>query len=296
MIKFKVSKDRQNFINKKFFRKDKVINRFVSDMEAVLKKAVQSITDHEFETGRLKDPSLTELYPIANKFYHNVIAESFKTSQEEKKLINKDKKNKASNKRLASKLPEALPKNIPQDLRGLEKLFRDKRFWPAIMKRSKAIVDRLRKSYLQKLRRKFKELIPRIRDNEITTEQAKNKMMHVWQASKPRVELIFRTETTKYFAKTQVAFFKNDSEIIGFIFDSVPDRSRTDICKSRHGLIFTWDMTGEYSIDRNSPPCHFNCRSHLIALANTDENNELLNDSRRDPRTKKIVDLPQGWR
>lgn len=289
MIKIRVSKKQHAFIKKKYSRKNRVINKFVIQMEEVLKNAVESVFKTGMITNTFVEPPLVRIGVVLEEFYRDVLTQAFKTSQDEKKIaIKKVKK--------LSKLPEGIPRSLPQDLRGLEKLFRDRRLWPMIMKRSKILEDRLRKAYLQKLRRKFNDLMPKIRAGELHPADAKKKMMKVWDASKSRVELIFRTETTKYFGKVQVAFFKGDPDIIGFQFDSIPDKARTDICRCRHGLIFRPDHNGKNSITCNTPPCHYNCRSHFIALANTEENVKMVADPRLDPENKKLVDLPKGWR
>jgi len=161
------------------------------------------------------------------------------------------------------------------------------------MKRNKAIVDRVRKAYLAKLQRKFRAIVPRLDANAITPAEAKKEMMSAWEASKSRVELIFRTETSTYFGKTQVNFFNSDPQIIGFLFDSVRDAARTEICRSRHGLIF---RPRTKLLEQNTPACHYNCRSHLIPLANTPYNRKLLDDPSRDPANHKLAPLPHGWR
>jgi SPP1 gp7 family putative phage head morphogenesis protein len=164
------------------------------------------------------------------------------------------------------------------------------------MKRSRALSERMKKQYLQKLKRKFNKIVPMLTRGEISPADAKKEMMNVWGASKSRVETIFRTETTNYFGKVQVNFFQDDDEIIGFLFDSNIDSSITDICRSRHGMIFTKEHTGKNSLAYNTPALHYNCRSHLIPLANTPENRKLLEDVSRDPSKHKLAELPDDWR
>jgi SPP1 gp7 family putative phage head morphogenesis protein len=277
MVPFAIPEWRKDQIERKRQRENMVINYAVSETEKVLKNAIDTIVDYGSATGTWIAPSLHQLDNIGESFYRSVISQAYYTCQDEKRA-------QKGQKRLAK---TSLPIGLPKTLRGLEKLFRDKRYWPKIMKRSQKIVDRLRKSYLQKLQRKFKDLMPQIREGGLSINDAKKKMMTIWDASKPRVELIFRTETTTYFGKTQVAFYNDDDEIIGYLFDSVRDIGRTEICKVRHGLIFTKKHKGELSISRNTPSLHYNCRSHLIALANTRDNVKMLSEPARDPENKK---------
>lgn len=282
MIPFKIPNWRKRLIDQKYQKKASVINQAVSSMETVMGEAIDYILEHFYKTGRYLEPSLAKMDQVSETFYRSVVTIAFHTASDEKKGAQGKKK-----------LSSALPLGLPRTLKGMEKIFRDKRSWPVIMKRSKILTDRLRKQYLQKLQRKFKALLPRIQANAITPLEAKKAMMNTWDASKSRVELIFRTETTTYFSKTQTAFFSGDPEIIGFLFDSVRDTSRTVWCQDRHGLVF---RPGTKELRENTPACHWNCRSHLIPLANTSYNRTLLEDPRRDPSNRKIAPLPPGWR
>ena len=267
-------------------RKDLLISRTVTDMETVMRKAVDAIIDHANLTGKFFDPPLNGMFQVSDNFYFHIVEQSWYATQEEKNA-------QKGKKRLALK---DAPIGLPRDLKSMEKIFRDKRYWPKILKRSKTLTERLRKSYLQKLRRKFKDLWPQLSSGTLGPKEAKAKMMQAWDASKSRVETIFRTETTTYFAKVQTNFFQSDPEIIGFLFDSVRDIARTDICKSRHGMIYRKEYTGIHSISYNTPSLHFNCRSELIPLANTPENQKMVDDPKRDPRKHITVPLPKGWR
>ena len=268
---------RKDQLDLKYQRQNMVINKAVVATEKVLLHAVNYIVDHGVKTGHWHPPSLNELYAINETFYRDVISQAYYACQDEKKV-------QRTKKRLAK---AKWPTGIPKDLRGLEKLFRDKRYWPMIMKRSKKIVDRVRKKYLMLLQRRFSKILPELRAGEITKEDVRAQLMKTWEATKPRVELIFRTETTTYFGKTQVAFFNDDEEIIGFLFHSVKDIGRTAICKVRHGLIFTKKHEGELSLTRNTPALHYNCRSDLIPLANTPDNVKMLEDPQLNPENHK---------
>lgn len=284
MIPFKLPPWRKAVIKKSTRRKSKVIHSTVYDMERVMHKVVEKIINTGFITGRYFQPSLNEINVISDRFYLSVIQEAFYSSEDEKKA-------QKGKKKLAGGL-----KGIPKDLNDLAQVFQDKKYFKAIMNRSRRMSEKLKKAYLQKLKKKFKKLIPMITSGKITVADAKKEMREVWQASKSRVETIFQTETTNYFAKVQVEFFIDEPEILGFLFDSAGDSSTTDICRSRHGMIFRPDHTGKNSIAHNMPSCHFRCRSHYIPLANTPENRKLLEDTKRDPAKNVLVPLPKDWR
>lgn len=273
---------RKAHIHEKFKRKDRVRDHAVASMERVMHAAVDYILEHWRATGRYVEPSLNAMYAVSEHFYRSVITEAFHSSKQEKHA-------QSGEKRLAKPGPIGLPKRLPQ----LEKVFRDHRYWPKVMKRSTKLTDRLRKQYLKKLERKFKEIVPRMDSGELTPAQAKEHLQSTWKASKSRVNTIFQTETTTYFARTQVAFFDGDAEIIGFLFDAKRHVTRTKWCDDRHGLVY---RPGTALLYQNTPACHWHCYSHLIALANTPYNRRLLEDPDRDPSRRKVAPLPPGWR
>ncbi len=290
MIPFRSPKWKVRAINAKIIQQNKIIKRAVIEMDRVMQKAIDDLWTNYEKTGQYLEPPLNDMYEVSNDFYHRVIMGAANASQQEKKIINKneDVLPKESKKRLS-----AWPTGIPRDLASLEKLFRNKINWPVVMKRSKKITDRVRTRYLQKLQRKFKIVIPKLDQGEITPQEAKKELMEAWKATKPRVELIFRTETTTYFGKTQTAYFNGDPDIIGFLFDSIKDTSSTRWCRSRHGIVY---RPRTKLLTENTPACHWNCRSHLIPLANTEYNRKMLEDPNRDPELRKVEPLPPGWR
>ncbi len=285
MKPFKLPKRHGFHIKARYRTKDKVINAVVRAMEAEMKKAVDYIFENMIEgSDHFPQPTLNGMDEISDRFYRHVLTEAFHESKKEKPAqVDAPRKKKL----------EKLPVGLPKSLKDMEKVFRDRRYWPTVMKRSKKVTEKLRKAYLEKLRRKFNDVVPRMRSGELTPQEAKKQMMGAWDASKSRVETIFRTETTTYFTKTQIAFFDGDEDIIGFLFDAVKDSSSTSICRSRHGLVY---RPGSKLLRENAPPCHYNCRSQFIALANIPSNNKLLSDSSRDPEKRKVTPLPLGWR
>lgn len=285
MKPFQIPRWRKRQIRQKMMEQERVTSIAISDMERAMRRAVAYIVDNTLTKGSMPEPTLNEMFGVSEDFYRNVVRSAWRCSEDEQRL-------QKGKKRLAS----GLPTGMPRTLRDLESLFRDHRYWPKIMKRSGVLTERLRKAYLQKLRRKFRDLQPQLLDGRISPTEAKEKMMDAWDASKSRVQTIFRTESTKYFAKTQTAFFSSDPAIIGFLYDSIADHARTDICRSRHGLIFRPGTTGPKGLSENTPALHWNCRSHLIALANTPHNRKLLEDPDRDPKNRTLVPLPEGWK
>ena len=286
MKPFTIPKWRKALIDKKYARKAKVIAKVVDAFDAIVLFAIESVILHYKKTGHYAEPTLNGLEMAGEHFYRSVIKESVADAE--------DQKSQQGGKKKLAKAKG--PTGIPNNLRTMEQIFRNPKMWPRIMKRNKSLCDSIRKQYKQKLARKFRDLVPRMMAGDISPDEAKMQMQDDWKASKSRVETIFRTETTNYFAKTQVSFFKNDPDIIGFLYDSIKDSSRTDICRSRHGLIYRQEYKGEISIRSNTPALHYNCRSHFIPLTDTPANRKMISDPRRDPAKVKVTPLMPGWR
>jgi SPP1 gp7 family putative phage head morphogenesis protein len=287
MKPFKTPHWRQKLIDQKYSKQDKVIAEHVKRMESVMAEAVDYILEHYQKSGRFVLPSLNAMDGVSESFYRDVVTQGVHSAQDEKKGI--DKHESVEEVKHLSRLPIGVPKS----LKGLEKLFRDKRYWPLIMKRSKMLTDRVRKVYLRKLQVKFKQILPMLDTNQMLPKEARGQLMEAWQATKPRVELIFRTETSTYFGKTQTAFFNGDKDIIGFLFDSIRDRASTIWCRDRHGLVY---RPGTKELHDNTPAIHWSCRSCLIPLADTPTNRKLLEDASRNPAHRHVTPLPAGWR
>lgn len=258
--------------------KDQIVLATQKEMNVVLRDAIEQVYAGFTSTGKFKPPNLDAMDAIGERFYKRVVAAAVKSAQDQ-----------SPKKRLA-KLPEG---ELPEGASALDKVLRNRRYWQSIMKRKRALIGKAKTAYLDRLKRQFQKVLPLLESTDLSPREAKKKIAEAWHSGRARTETIFRTETTRYFAKSQVAYFEDNSEIIGFLFDSVRDTSRTGWCQSRHGLVY---RPGSELLATNTPPCHWNCRSHLIPLVNDNENRKMLKDPNRDPTHVKVVPLPPGWK
>jgi len=271
-------------IDRKYHRKAAVVSAVLSEMDRFFEYTTEQVVLQAFATLRFKEPDLSATDVIAERFYKRAITEGWKSAHEEA-LTEKT----GGKQRLAGP-----PKAGIKPLKFLVDFFSDRKAWAKVLSRKGFLVERLKRAYLQKLKHRFDEVIPQILSGETSPEAVKNHLSTAWEASRARTENIFRTETTKYFTETQISYFSaSDVEIIGYLFDSVRDTGRSSWCKDRHGLIY---RPGTDLLRQNSPPCHWQCRSHLIALANTEYNRKLLADPARDPSRRSVEPLPPAWR
>lgn len=258
----------------------RVVHSVIKQMDDAMESAVETVVRSYETTGRYHAPNLDQMLTISNEFYRALVIEAYNQSKEAKRRQMKVKK--------LAKGSLGLPKNW----KYMEQLFGKTKYWSQVLKRSRRVAESIQKSYQQKLKKAFDKIVPALNDGEISPRDAKKYMFEAFKTSKSRVETIFRTETTNYFGRTQVAIFEGDDDIIGFLFDAVRDSSATDICRKRHGLIY---RPGTQLLKDNTPALHYNCRSQLIPLANTPENRSMLKDQSRSPSNRAVPPLPPGW-
>lgn len=259
------------------YRQRKVIGSVMYRMNKIMKEAAELIISNYLAHRQYKEPSLLEMFNISADFYESVVRAAIKTSEDTKSMqINRKK----------------LALGLPKGKKALERIFGQSKYWQRILNRSIKLTDRMRRQYQRKLKTQFDKIVPHLLNGEMTPGEAKKHMTESWATSKPKVETIFRTETTNYFGRTQVAYFEDDDEIIGFLFDALHDGGTTEICSKRHGLVY---RPRTKLLQDNTPALHYNCRSHLIPLANTSENRKMLGDPSRSPSNRTVPPLPPGW-
>lgn len=257
---------------------DRIVAVFMARLDTLMHGVADTAVDQIFsigEKGVLAVPDLTVLF---QRFYVDVISTGLDLAAVE-----------TGKKRLA-KAPKG---KLPQDLKEIDDLFRDRKAMQRVFKRSQVLSRALRAAYLKRLKGRFAEIMPAILDGRVDISDAKKHIREAWGASRSRAQTIFRTESTKYFAEAQVSYYAKSDEILGFLYDTIRDSSRTEVCRSRHGLVY---RQGSKLLKKNTPPLHYNCRSHLVPLADTPGNRKMLKDPARDPEKVKVEPLPRGWR
>lgn len=263
-------------------QQDTIMDRAVRSMDVMMLAVLEKATDEFMEVGKITNFSEENFYLIIERFYKEIVKSSYTSAEMAKQLQGM----KPAKKKLA-RIPGA-DSRLPK----LVQFFGNKGEWPRMKKRGRRIVKNLRDYYFRKLDRKFKKIGPELVNGDKSPDEVKQELRKEWRTSKARVETIFRTETTNYFNKVQREFFENDDDIIGFLFQANRDSGTTDICRSRHGLVY---RPNTELLRKNTPACHYRCRSEIIPLADIPENRKMLSDPSRDPAKRSVVPLPRGW-
>lgn len=124
-------------------------------------------------------------------------------------------------------------------------------------------------------------------------EAARQAIENAAKVSRARARTIVETETTRYYNDTRLAFYATVDTVVGFLFVAVRDHATTKWCRSRNGVVFAAHSA---ELRKNTPPCHYNCRSELLPLSRLNPGHrKLLEDAKRRPENNHLVPLLPEW-
>lgn len=113
------------------------------------------------------------------------------------------------------------------------------------------------------------------------------------KVSRARARTIVETETTRYYNDTRTTYYSSVESVIGYLFVAVRDHATTKWCRSRNGVVF---IKGTDTLKKNTPPCHYNCRSELLPLSRLNPTHrKLLEDASRRAENNNLVPLMPHW-
>lgn len=193
-----------------------------------------------------------------------------------------------------------MPRSL-KELRILWDLWKDKGQAP---KRQAAIVKKVKDAYIKKCQKTWQQL-------ERPYEQASNadrmdvirRMQEASASEFSRSKTIVETETTRYWNQTRKDTYGGSQDVTHFLFVPVRDMATTAWCydgyhpdsnmRGRGGLVYAKD---DPLLDRETPPCHWNCRSEILPLTPLSHKHRMLiNNKDRQRRAHKCTPLPAGW-
>lgn len=124
-------------------------------------------------------------------------------------------------------------------------------------------------------------------------EDARRALEAAAKVARDRARTIVETETTRYYNHTRTNVYDQVDSVAGYLFVCVRDAATTKWCKSRGGVVF---FKGSDLLNKNKPPCHWNCRSELLPLSRLNpRHRQLLEDRSLWASNRRLVPLPPGW-
>ena len=167
------------------------------------------------------------------------------------------------------------------------------------------IFKRVSKSYFhdEKVKESRENVIERLQ------ESVQRESHYFENVTRNHAEMVFRTETTRYFNEARVAYFEHSTEVDFIQLVAITDGRVSDICESRDGYVVPLKKAGD---KKYKPPFHPNCRTVQSPLttdvkADAEEVRRNLGSefgkvhsdtSDADfigKRTPPKVPLPRGW-
>lgn len=182
----------------------------------------------------------------------------------------------------------------PYSLKGLQRAWDVFRKTGKLPKDLQRPVDKLKNLYVKKCQDVWrKEASTYVKGKDYNLEKVEQAMFDATKSPYSRAKMIVETETTRYYNETRREYFDRADDITHYLFMSIRDHRTTKWCKTRHGLVYE---KSEPVTDKETPPCHWNCRSEMVPLTRANPKHQaIIKDKRRDRRTHKPEPLPKGW-
>jgi SPP1 gp7 family putative phage head morphogenesis protein len=160
--------------------------------------------------------------------------------------------------------------------------------------RQKEIAERAKQQYLTRVQSVWEKYSREFREGVQPDQwEVRHALREATKASVSRCNTIVNTESTYYYNRSRREIYDASEDVTHYLFLAIRDHATTKWCKSRTGLVF---QKGSSLLNKNTPPCHWNCRSEILPLSPSNPQHlKLIEDPSLDASRKKLVPLPAGW-
>lgn len=251
-------------------------NRFARKIEDAIATASDLIQSPDMPVVA---PNFLDIY---SELWFETYIRSFKHAQSEQDL----------KKRLA------FPRSLREVMR-LYDLWRKGKFTP---RQAIKYAKEMKSKYLQAVQGAWKKHSEEFREGgEQTQIEVREIIKKRAKTTVARAQTIVRTETTRYYNKARIDYYSQAEDVTHYLFMAVRDKATTPWCmpketngkRGRHGLVYA--KAGQL-LKKESPPCHYNCRSELLPLnKHNPSHRKLIEDPAIRRANVKCYPLPTGW-
>lgn len=191
---------------------------------------------------------------------------------------------------------------IPKSLADLRKIWDRYRTTGKLPKGFRDRAKEIKDQYLKKTQSVWRKYSEDFRNGDAYTQE--NVLRKVHKAAdtvEARAKTIVRTETTNYYNQTRREMYDQSDAIWGYLFLAIRDQGTTKWCtdqirdgkRGRHGLVY---KKGDSLTDKETPSCHWNCRSEMVPLTKYNPRHlKLIEDLSLRRRNHICHPLPKGW-
>lgn len=191
----------------------------------------------------------------------------------------------------------------PKSLRDIMRLYDQWRRGLWKPKRVARYAERLKEMYLDKVYSSWRKYSADFRDGgEETQVDIQRRIQRAAETTTARAQTIVRTETTRHYNQARRSYYDESKDVTHYLFMAVRDKATTPWCtpktvngkRGRHGLVYA---KGDPLLDKETPPCHWNCRSELLPLLPFNPSHrKLINSPSLARRNHTCTPLPKEWR
>lgn len=269
---------------------DKLENKWQFNIKKHIKKIDEYVAQHLFRYGRV--PEDIDFSEIIMEMYYQSAKQAFKTSQEELKFLRDDKIKMAK--------PPAI--KTPKSFNKLQEIYDVFKRTGDMPKRQQTFAEKIKKAYIKKAQNVWKKWSESFREGQIANqEEVVKKIREAGDKIASRAQTIARTETTNYYNNVRREVFDKSNVVTHYLFLAIRDQATTKWCsdkvfegkRGRHGLVYKKD---DPITDKETPACHWNCRSEMVPLTPFNpRHKKLIEDEEVQRRNNHCHPLPKGW-
>lgn len=185
--------------------------------------------------------------------------------------------------------------DLPPKLKDLVRTWDSVRKWRRMTIQQRMFYERVKSEYLRRMKEFWRKYGEEWREGDTASKaHARDELERQTKAIANRAKQIIETETTNYYNDARVAYYDEVDDVTHYLFVAIRDPATTAWCKSRDGAVFE---KGTELLRRNTPACHWHCRSEVVPLTPLNPyHRRLIEDSSRAASNMDFVPLPVGWR
>lgn len=237
---------------------DKMEVQWIAKTGSLNKQIVAGI----IESLKSKDyPSVdsTLIVEFLISHYVNVVAAAIRSTHAELQVI-------VPGQRLARP-------RLPRSLAEIRKIYDQYKATGKLPKGLRDQAKRIKEQYLKKTQSVWRNYSQEFREgDDATQENVLRKVQKAADTVESRAKTIVRTETTNYYNETRREIYDQSDAVTHYLFLAIRDQRTTKWCSSkvidgkrgRHGLVYA---KGDPLTAKETPACHWNCRSEMVPLS-----------------------------
>lgn len=258
----------------------KIENKWIIKTESFYRKTAEYVADLLTKSVFI-EASKIDIESLFVEHAFDVMFEAFETTHSLPKVPN------------GAKL--AYPKGpMPRSLKQLMVLWDKWRKKGDAPPRQKAIANKIKKKYLQKVQEVTKTYNDRTRRGEVVSKkEVADMLVSRSKAEAARSKTIVETETTRYWNTIRRDAYDSSPDVTHYLFVSIRDAATTKWCKTRTGLVYS---KTDPLLDKETPPIHWNCRSEILPLTPLNPRHlKLIENESLRRRNHSPERLPPEW-